>query len=230
MSNEIATVKNNNDMSVFSSGTDAWELAQRKAAALSKSDLVPPQYKNNVANSLVALEVAQRCNASPLMVMQNLNIIHGRPAWSSTYIIAAINSCGRFEPLKFVMSGEGDKRQCIAVTKDKNGNVLDGPPVSVAMAKAEGWFDKNGSKWKTMPELMLRYRAAAFFGRLYAAEILMGMRSEDEEREVIEVEAKVVETKEAAKNAAEVLNDKIKKTKAKPDEPKVEGSDEPVHF
>ncbi len=128
------------------------------------------------------------------------------------------------------MSGEGDKRQCIAVTKDKNGNVLDGPPVSVAMAKAEGWFDKNGSKWKTMPELMLRYRAAAFFGRLYAAEILMGMRSEDEEREVIEVEAKVVETKEAAKNAAEVLNDKIKKTKAKPDEPKVEGSDEPVHF
>ena len=39
---------------------------------------------------------------------------------------------------------------------------------------------KNGSKWQTMPELMLRYRAATFFGRLYAPDILMGMRSDVE--------------------------------------------------
>jgi hypothetical protein len=48
------------------------------------------------------------------------------------------------------------------------------------MAKAEGWIDKTGSKWKTMPELMLKYRAAAFFGRLYAPEIMMGLYSADE--------------------------------------------------
>jgi len=48
------------------------------------------------------------------------------------------------------------------------------------MAKAEGWVDKSGSKWKTMPELMMRYRAAAFFGRLYAPEITMGMHSVEE--------------------------------------------------
>jgi hypothetical protein len=48
------------------------------------------------------------------------------------------------------------------------------------MAKAEGWVDKNGSKWKTMPELMIRYRAAAFFGRLYTPEIMMGMQTKEE--------------------------------------------------
>jgi hypothetical protein len=48
------------------------------------------------------------------------------------------------------------------------------------MAKLEGWLDKPGSKWKTMPELMLKYRAAAFFGRLYAPEIMMGLYSADE--------------------------------------------------
>jgi hypothetical protein len=48
------------------------------------------------------------------------------------------------------------------------------------MAKAEGWLDKAGSKWKTMPELMLKYRAAAFFGRLYAPEVLMGMQTSEE--------------------------------------------------
>ena len=50
----------------------------------------------------------------------------------------------------------------------------------MAMANAEGWVSKAGSKWKTMPELMMRYRAAAFFGRLYAPEITMGMHSVEE--------------------------------------------------
>ena len=48
------------------------------------------------------------------------------------------------------------------------------------MAKAEGWLTKTGSKWQTMPELMLKYRAAAFFGRLYAPEVLMGMQTAEE--------------------------------------------------
>jgi hypothetical protein len=48
------------------------------------------------------------------------------------------------------------------------------------MAKAEGWLTKTGSKWITMPELMLKYRAAAFFGRLYAPEVLMGMQTSEE--------------------------------------------------
>jgi len=35
-----------------------------------------------------------------------------------------------------------------------------------------------------MPELMMRYRAAAFFGRLYAPEIMMGMYSEFEQQDM----------------------------------------------
>lgn len=44
----------------------------------------------------------------------------------------------------------------------------------------KGWFSKDGSKWRTMPELMLRYRAASFFGRLYAPDILYGMQTTEE--------------------------------------------------
>jgi len=154
-----------------------FEHAQRIAKVLSSSDLVPTQYKNNVANTLVALEMANRMGASPLMVMQNLHIIHGRPSWGSSFIIASLNSCGRFTTLRFV----GDANKCKAVATDKaTGEVLEGPTVSLEMAKAEGWLDKAGSKWKTMPELMLKYRAAAFFGRLYAPEVLMGMQTSEE--------------------------------------------------
>lgn len=155
-----------------------FDLAQREAKALSMSDLVPQQYKGNVANTLVALEIAHRIGASPLMVMQNLNIIHGRPSWSSTFVIAAINGSGKFTALRFV----GDLKTGIkAVTVEKaTGEPIEGPVVTMDMAKAEGWLDKTGSKWKTMPELMMRYRAAAFFGRLYAPEITMGMHSTEE--------------------------------------------------
>lgn len=168
-------------ITAFSSAA-SFEAAQRMALALCSSNIVPEQYrgKENIGNAIVALEMAQRIGASPLAVMQNLNIIHGRPSWSSTFIIAALNSCGRFSPLRFDVTGEGDNKSCVAWATDRAGERLEGPPASIEMAKAEGWFSKNGSKWKTMPELMLRYRAAAFFGRLYAPDVLNGMHATEE--------------------------------------------------
>ena len=176
-----------------------FEQAQRQAKALSASDLVPQQYKNNVANTLVALEIANRIGASPLMVMQNLNIIHGRPSWGSSFIIAAINGSGKFTALRFV----GDLSKGIkAVCQEKaTGETLEGPVVTMDMAKAEGWVDKAGSKWKTMPELMMRYRAAAFFGRLYAPEITMGMHSTEE----------VIDIQHEEPKAVAAINEAIKK-------------------
>ena len=70
---------------------------------------------------------------------------------------------------------------CVAWAYDlANGDKLEGPKITMQMAKEEGWLGKSGSKWKTMPELMIRYRSAAFFGRLYAPEILMGMQTMEE--------------------------------------------------
>ena len=178
MSKEL--VKISTAPSVYSSG-DAFDQAQRVAKMLSTTSMVPKDYQGNVANCLVALEMANRVGTSPLMVMQNLHIIHGRPSWSATYLIAAVNTSGKFSPLRFQVTGEGDARQCVAVAKDlATGELLEGPPVSIIMAKKEGWFSKTGSKWQTMPDLMLRYRAAAFFSRLYAPEVAMGLHTVEE--------------------------------------------------
>lgn len=167
-----------------------FEMAQRMATALSKSTLIPKDFQDNLPNCLIALEMAHRMGASPMMVMQNLYIVHGKPAWSSQFVIAAINSTGKFSPLRFAISGTGDDKQCVAWAIEKGTQErLESPPVSIGMAKKEGWYGKNGSKWQTLPELMLRYRSATFFGRLYAPEVLMGMK---EETEVIDVDARVV--------------------------------------
>ena len=159
-----------------------FEGAQRMAKMLSASDMVPIQYRGNLPNAVIALELAQRLGASPLAVMQSCYIVHGKPSWSASFIIACINASGRFSPLRFEIVGDGDDTSCFAWAYDlaNDREKVSGPPVSIAMAKAEGWYSKNGSKWKTMPELMLRYRAATLFGRLYAPDILMGMGTVEE--------------------------------------------------
>jgi hypothetical protein len=176
----------------------AFESIQRKARLYTSSQLVPTIYQGNtagaLANTVIALNIAHRIGADELMVMQNLYVIQGRPSWSSQFIISALNSCGRFSPIRFELRSLGnvavggksiENKECKAIaTELASGQLLEGPPVTIAMAIAEGWYGKNGSKWQTMPELMLRYRAASFFGRLYAPEILNGMYSQEEAEEL----------------------------------------------
>jgi hypothetical protein len=180
----------------------AFEHAQRVSKMLGLSSLVPKDYQNNIPNIMIALEMSNRIGASPLMVMQNLNIIQGRPSWSSQFIISALNSCKRFTPLRFRMDGEGEEYGCTAWAKDNTGEVLEGPKVTLKMAKDEGWSTKAGSKWKTMPELMFRYRAAAFFGRLYAPDVLMGMGTADEAEDIVASETAVLDQRQQGYNNA----------------------------
>ncbi len=178
METAIAT-RDNDTIDVFGS-ISGFESACRMAKALSSANIVPNEYRNNLPNCLVALQLAARTHSDPFMVMQNLHVIQGRPSWSATFIISAINASGRFKPLKFEISGEGDDHGCFAWTTDRDGDRIEGPRVTMRMAKEEGWSSRNGSKWKTMPDVMLRYRAASFFGRIYASDILLGMHSDDE--------------------------------------------------
>lgn len=176
---EVITTKSSSSIFNPANGTSHFELAQRMAKALAATDLVPATYKGNVANCMIALELANRIGVSPLMVMQNLYPINGRPTWSSQFVIAAINTCGRFSTLKFTFNAE--KTSCYAYATEKlTGEVLRGTTISLDMAESEGWVQKKGSKWATMPELMLTYRAAAFFGRVYCPEILNGMHTDNE--------------------------------------------------
>jgi len=208
----------------------SFEFMQRTAKMFTHSSMVPTAYRaiiekgygqdmtvteNPAAlpNCIIALNMSQRMNADPLMIMQNLHVIEGRPSWSSQFIIAAINSCGRYSPLRFdIVKGPEidasyttfewvDRKKVAKVSKVRVKNTsciawaielatntrLESPAVTMEMAVNEGWYGKNGSKWQSMPDLMLRYRSAAFFGRIYAPELLMGLPSAEETRDVIDV-------------------------------------------
>lgn len=167
------------------------------AKKFANSAIVPEQYQHNEDNCFVACEMANRMGVSPLVVMQSLYIVKGRPAWSGQACIALINGTRQFTPLRFVFVGDqgtpgyGCYVEC---TRKADNEVLRGSTITIQMAKDEGWFDKNGSKWKTMAEQMMQYRAAAFFARIYCPAALMGLQTVEEVEDVrgIEPEKKTI--------------------------------------
>lgn len=207
---------------------EQFKTMQRVSRVFANSELVPDMYKTTkdntedkaMANCMIAIEISQRIGASPLMVMQNLVIIYGRPSWSSKFLIGTVNTCGRFNSLKYRITNLGkvgmipytdyvwndqvkkklpvtkqydgtqiDNLECIAYTCEKGSDdVLESAPVSIKMAIEEGWYTKSGSKWTTMPLQMLRYRAASFWTSTYAPELSMGMRTDDEVRDIVDIE------------------------------------------
>lgn len=182
--NEVAEKENNNvQVTPGFDSLDNFNLALKTANLLSKSSLVPKDYQGSIPNCVIAINMAQRMKADPLMVMQNLYIVHGKPGWSSQFLISTFNTSGRFSAIRYNWVGErgNDDWGCQAYAIEKEtGETLYGSTVTIKLAKDEEWYQKKGSKWKTMPEQMLMYRAAAWFIRTYAPEIAMGMYTEDE--------------------------------------------------
>lgn len=221
-----------------------FETIQRVCKLFASSDLVPDMYKTDLspdkdgkpknpenkamANCMIATEIAQRIGASPLMIMQNMVPIYGRPSWSSKFLVATVNTCGRFNPLRFKFNNKGklgkveyteyskvwingqnggkgyykseakavtfdgsniDDVECIAWTTARGTDeALESSPVSVKMAIQEGWYTKNGSKWPNMTQQMLMYRSASFWTSAYAPELSMGMKTEYEMMDIVDVE------------------------------------------
>ena len=216
----------------------SFELAQRAAKLLSQSSLVPKEYQSNLPNCVIALNMASRMGADPLMVMQNLYIVHGRPGWSSQFLISTFNTSGRFSALRYEWVGEEGKDSwgCRAWAIEKaTGEKLVGSTVTIGLAKKEGWYSKNGSKWQTMPQQMLMYRAASWFIRAYAPELAMGMHTEEEIIDITPDEYKVVigverEIKENANKETIDVEPPVEeqpeqpKPQDKPDKPKEKGN------
>ena len=71
-----------------------FELQQRQAMMYASSSIVPKEYQgqDKVGNIIIAMDMAKRLNANLLMIMQNLNVIQGRPSWSAKFLISTVNS------------------------------------------------------------------------------------------------------------------------------------------
>lgn len=166
---------------------DQFNQLLRAADMVSKTSIIPQTYQGKPQDCFIAIEMANRMGVSPMVVMQNMYVVKGKPSWAGQACTMLINSCGKFKDVKHIYTGTKgmDNRGCyVRAIRIDDGEEVCGVEVTIQMAKAEGWT--SNSKWKNMPELMLAYRASAFFARVYCPEALMGVQIVEEVQDIAE--------------------------------------------
>lgn len=161
------------------------EQMYRFSEFLSKTPLLPEAFRGNPGSVMIALNMAQRLKMDPLMVCQNIVIVHGNAGLSGKMAIALLNRSPKYRRIEYRYLNGKDYTDGMQVVGHRADDPEDkcpdyGTPITMEMARAEGWMNNSSSKWKTMPEQMMRYRAAAFFARAFVPEELLGMQTAEE--------------------------------------------------
>lgn len=183
--NEVIEYEQTAVMPSVYSDVNLYERFFRMAESLSKTDIVPSSYRGKPENCLIAIDTARQVGCkSPLFIMQNLNIIKGKPSWSGQYCSALVYNYFQNVQINRVGDKENGVTGIYITALNKNNIECRGAKITLEMAKKEGWIDKEGSKWKTMPEQMLIYRAFTFFARAFCPERLLGMSDEYEIQDI----------------------------------------------
>ena len=183
---EEIVINQQTQLNVFSDA-EAFQNLFNIAKMFASSSLVPSNYQGKPMDCAIAVDMANRMGVSPMMVMQNLYVVKGKPSWSGQACMSLIKANPEFKNVQHKYFGEKgtDERGCLVTAiRAETGEVVEGPEITIGMAKTEGWYGKTGSKWQTMPELMLAYRASAFFARVHTPNALMGCAVEGEAEDI----------------------------------------------
>lgn len=170
---------------------ETFKVAREMAKMLATSEIAPQNYRGKTADCMIAIDMANRMGVSPIVIMQNSQIVRGNFSWKGTACKAMIDGCGRYKkPSVYIEVGNrsDDSWGYYLEAEKRDGTIVKGPTVDIKMAKAEGWYSKDGSKWRTMPELMLKYRASAFFFRTECPSLAMGFLTAEENEDIARID------------------------------------------
>lgn len=149
------------------------------AGVLARSTLLPKHFQSQPENVFVGLQMAARMKIDAMMLLQNMQVINGKPGLSAVMQIALANKYGPFScPILFKENLAGPNPSATAYATHKASGETVSFTVDMKMAEAEGWT--RNPKYKSMPGVMLAYRAACFLIRRYCPEVTMGMQSSEE--------------------------------------------------
>lgn len=190
VTNTVTNITTNIENSVFS-WMDVATVGKlyKVATGLASTPLVPDTYRNKPWAIMIAMELAQRAKMPIMTVLQNLYIVQGKPAWSGSFCITAINNSGLFEPLDFLwMNGDdGNVIGCIAQAKRiSDGKLCQSAPITWETVQGFGWEKKAGSMWNIpgQREQMYMYRSASFFARAFCPDVLNGLYTVEEQKDI----------------------------------------------
>lgn len=153
---------------------DGFEAAQRMGKLLTMSNIISGDWRNNIANAVVAIDLSNKTGIPAMTIANHIYVVKGHVGFSAEFYRAIIHGSGRFiDLISYQMNSE--ESACRVYMTDTKGEIKYGSWYTVDMAKAEGLYSKNGSKWLIMPEVMLKARAATLFAKDYVSDIYLGL-------------------------------------------------------
>lgn len=176
------------------------------ASTIAASSLIPAHYHRRPENVLVAMYRSARLGMDLFAYMEITFPVNGKMGHEAKFIVSRINTSGKFKgPVRYEFSGEiirkdgivqpTSTRKCTAWTKLKDDGERIEQSVDLGMAFREGWMKKTGSdktvktsKWHTITDEMLQYRAAKFLGNMYCPEAVMGLDMREELEDITDAE------------------------------------------
>lgn len=164
------------------------EIEKEQSGALANSAFFPKELQGDIYSAVIIFDLSKRMNISVMEVAQSIYIIYNKPSFSTQFIVARLNQSGLIKgSLKTYISEDKQSCHCSAIDAI-TGEENIGMEITIDIAKKEGWMSKKGSKWQTMPELMLRKRSQSFFIKEFYPQVLFGMQTQEELMDIVDTE------------------------------------------
>jgi hypothetical protein len=201
---------------------EVMEKAYKFSQIMAKSDIIPAHYRNKPENVFVAIQTAYRMDLDPMLVMQNTFVIAGKLGMNSSFAISLANSSGLFAGgIRYEVVGDGGTLQVKAYAMLKSNGEEISYIIGMKEAIAENWT-KN-PKYKSLPELMLRYRAATLLIRTHVPEVINGMHMVEEIEDITAAKSSILQPDTAISKLDSFLEQEEAKTE-------IEAEKEDVHL
>jgi RecT family len=180
-----------------------WAIMREQADIFLRSGVLPPSIKNPM-QALVIMEFGRELGVGPMIALTNINIIAGRLTVSPQLMLGLVKRTRELENINIV----GDERAC-TVTMKRRGNDPHVETFTMAdaarMKTTEGYGDNKRTislsekfNWKTMPAIMLRWRAVAAACRIVFPDATNGLYLHEEMGAVVDEEGVIAHTEQEA--------------------------------
>lgn len=154
----------------------AGSLAERMnyAQALAASNLLPASYRKQPANVLVAIEYGYALGLAPMVAIQSIHVVDGKPTASAQLIGGLVRRAGHR------LRVSGDDRHAVAeIVRSDDPEYGFKSEWTLERAQAAGLLGKGS--WKSYPAAMLKARAITEVARDACPEVLAGVAYTPEE-------------------------------------------------
>ena len=176
----------------------SWQEIERFAEKAAKSGMVPKDYIGRPDAICIAVQMGSELGLAPMQALQNIAVINGRPSIWGDAMLALVKASPLCADIEEHSEGDGDAMVAVCVAKRvgkkpvvhrfsvddaKRANLWKTEP-KVKKQGRDGPYEVDAGPWYSYPQRMLQMRARGFALRDAFPDVLKGLLSAEEARDI----------------------------------------------